>query len=307
MDISNGPDSFPYDNPPSKLYRLLLPNDTQVHGLMLPSVVSKMPWTSDFQVIDSPPTVQLNDRSAGKDTANVCNDAFETVVTKAIEDDMFEMLHQRRSEPYLIPGAKFFGHLQRFSHCLFGIVARGAHMTAYVRTENSMKIWVPRRAAHLFTYPGKLDSTVAGGVKATDSPLACILAESMEEASLPKELVQKKLHSVGTMTYMTTYDSPTGREKGLISPEILYLYDLELPEDVILKPQDDEVEQFYLMDVNQVTEALVHEEFKTNSAVVMIDFFIRHGLITAENEPNYVEIISRMHRRLPVATAPKEG
>jgi hypothetical protein len=82
---------------------------------------------------------------------------------------------------------------------------------------------------------------------------------------------------------------------------------LELPEDVILKPQDDEVEQFYLMDVDQVKNALFQEEFKTNSAVVMIDFFIRHGFITAENEPDYVEIISRMHRRLPVATAPKRG
>jgi len=28
------------------------------------------------------------------------------------------------------------------------------------------------------------------------------------------------------------------------------------------------------------------------------DFFIRHGIITPENEPNYVEISSRIHRTL---------
>jgi hypothetical protein len=28
------------------------------------------------------------------------------------------------------------------------------------------------------------------------------------------------------------------------------------------------------------------------------DFFIRHGIITPENEPNYIEIASRLHREL---------
>jgi 8-oxo-dGTP pyrophosphatase MutT (NUDIX family) len=271
---------------------------------MLPSTVTKMPWTTEFEITDLPRIVQLNDISEGKDTENACNAAFHKVVSKAIDEDIFEILNQRHSEHYLILGANYQGHLERFSQSLFGIVARGAHMTAYVRTSSGLKIWVPRRAAHLFTYPGKLDSTVAGGVKATESPRACIIGESLEEASLPESLTKEKLQSVGTLTYISVYNSPKGGEKGLISPEVLYLYDLELPADVILEPQDDEVEQFYLMDVDEVKEALSREEFKTNSAVVMIDFFVRHGIITAENEANYVEIISRMHRRLPVATAP---
>jgi hypothetical protein len=101
-------------------------------------------------------------------------------------------------------------------------------------------------------------------------------------------------------------DSPRQKEKDLISPEILYVYDLEVPEDLILKPNDDEVEEFYLMPIDQVEEAIQNKEFKPNSAVVMLDFFIRHGIISPENEPNFVEIITRMHRRLPVATCPSK-
>lgn len=39
-------------------------------------------------------------------------------------------------------------------------------MTAFVRSEEGIKIWVPRRSRHLVTYPDMLDTTVAGGLKA---------------------------------------------------------------------------------------------------------------------------------------------
>lgn len=151
-------------------------------------------------------------------------------------------------------------------------------------------------------YAGKLDSTVAGGVKAHDSPIDCIIAESMEEASLPEDLVRERIRSVGMLTYVSKYDSPTLKEVNLISPELLYVFDLEVPGDVILRPNDDEVESFELMNVDTIMQAMRKSLFKTNSAVVMIDFFVRHGIVTPENEPDYVEIVSRMHRRLPIAT-----
>lgn len=35
----------------------------------------------------------------------------------------------------------------------------------------------------------------------------------------------------------------------------------------------------------------------TGMLTVVIEFLIRHGLITAENEPNLIEIITRLHGR----------
>jgi 8-oxo-dGTP pyrophosphatase MutT (NUDIX family) len=289
----------------SDLYHLYLPGDYRPHGLMRRYIVEKMPWTKEFLVTHSPPSVSLLSNFKGNDQekASRTSHAFAAVITKAIEDDSFAILNKRHSEPYRILGAPYFCHLERYAHALFGIVGRGAHLTAYVKSESGLRIWVPRRSRHLFTYPGKLDSSVAGGVKATDQPLDCIMAEAMEEASLPEHIVHENIRSVGTVTYVTTHSS--SKESGLVSPEVLYVYDLELPQDIVLKPNDDEVEGFTLMEVVQVIEELKKSAFKKNSALVMIDFFIRHGIITPESEPDFIEIVSRLHRHLPIATAPQ--
>lgn len=91
-------------------------------------------------------------------------------------------------------------------------------------------------------------------------------------------------------------------KQGLVVPDQVFVYDLEVGPDVIPVPRDGEVKEFNLMGVDEVKTSLAAGEFKPNSAVVMLDFFIRHGIITAENEKNYVEIVSRMHRRLPFPT-----
>jgi 8-oxo-dGTP pyrophosphatase MutT (NUDIX family) len=272
---------------------------------MCPDIVQRMPWPESSVDIDhASRTIQLL-ADTKETTSAQTNAVFDQILAAAIDADLFDLLNHRHSEHYRIIGSNHFVQVERFAHALFGIAARGAHMTAYVPGgPQGLRIWVARRSKHLFTYPGKLDSIVAGGVKASDNPVDCIVAEAMEEASLPEPLVSRNLEAVGTLTYVAMRSSPSGREKDLISPEVLYLYDMKLPDDVILRPNDDEVETFHLMTVQQVQAAMAAGEFKTNSAVVMIDFFIRHGIITQENEPNYIELISRMHRRLPVAVAP---
>lgn len=78
---------------------------------------------------------------------------------------------------------------------------------------------------------------------------------------------------------------------------------MEVGIDVVPKPSDDEVEVFYLMTISQVKAALQRGAFKPNCAVILLDFFVRHGILTAENEPDYAEIVSRIHRRLPFPTS----
>jgi hypothetical protein len=57
-----------------------------------------------------------------------------------------------------------------------------------------------------------------------------------------------------------------------------------------------------LMSCEEVERRMLAGEFKTNVCAVIIDFLIRHGKITPENEPDYVEIGMRLRRRLPVPT-----
>ncbi|KAI7604510.1 hypothetical protein KC319_g21893, partial [Hortaea werneckii] len=159
-------------------------------------------------------------------------------------------------------------------------------------------LWVPRRAATKQTYGGMLDNTVAGGIATGETPFESIVRESAEEASLPEELVRKNAKAVGTVTYFHIRDRRAGGETRLLQPECQYVYDLQLPEDVVPKPSDDEVEGFELKSVDEVKDALRDGEFKPNCAVVLLDFFVRHGVLTPEEEPAYSEIVSRLHRRL---------
>ncbi|KAF1979349.1 hypothetical protein BU23DRAFT_497407 [Bimuria novae-zelandiae CBS 107.79] len=314
LDLLKAVDNFPYIDISSTpyvedanlaFYRLLLPNDSRTHGYIRPSIVRKLTWPPAFQIKHNiPRTVQLLDDSNGKDTAAACNRAFYEVIENAVKDKTFPFLTSMQWENYRLMGANYETvQMLRSASRLFGIASRGAHMTAYVRTNNGMKIWVGRRSAHLITYPGMLDTTVAGGVRAEESPFECIVHESAEEASIPADYVRENAKAVGAISYIAKGSAADAESSSLLIPVVLYNYDIELPEHIVPKPEDDEVEEFYLWDVEQVKKAMISRQFKTNCAAVMIDFFVRHGIITDENEVDYLDIVTRLHRTLPVATA----
>jgi len=212
----------------------------------------------------------------------------------------FKVLDKWRDELYPVvsdTGEVLFS-IERSASPLFGVVTHGVHMMCYTRKEDKLKIWIPRRAKSKQTYGGMLDNTVAGGTATGEVFFESLVREAAEEASLPEDLVRKKAKSVGTVSYFYVRDERAGGETGLLQPEVQWVYDMELPEDVKPEPSDDEVEQFYLWSVEEVQDALKRGEFKPNCAMVMLDFFVRHGILSAENEPKYSEIVSRLHRRL---------
>nr|POE47108.1 uncharacterized protein CFP56_00440 [Quercus suber] len=296
--INHLENSFPYDGP-GEYYQLFLPNDQRPHGYMLPAVVEQMPWTETFIVDSRNRTVTVRrPASISGDPSQHESDAFAAVINAAIDRDIFPILHGEHSEMFSIIGARHPVRLERFASSLFGITGRGAHLTMYTRTSTgSLKIWVPRRSPTMFTYPNKLDTSVAGGVPAHQTPWENLVQEADEEASLPARLITSSAKAGGVLTYLHR-----GRA-GLVSGDCVYVYDLEVDADVVPVPKDGEVKEFYLMDVDEIKVAMAKGEFKTNSAVVMLDFFVRHGILTAANEKDYVEIVSRMHRRLPFPTS----
>ena len=224
-------------------------------------------------------------------------------LNRARENDTFAVLRGWRNELYPI-----YGHndvmeesisMERAGSALFGINTYAVHMTLYVTTPDGMKIWVPRRAKSKQTYGGMLDNSVAGGLATGETPLGCLIREASEEASLPETLVRSNAKPCGTVSYVHIRDRRAGGEIGLFQPECDYIYDMEIDADIVPKPGDNEVESFHLWAVEEVQKSLAKGEFKPNSAMILLDFLIRHGILDPENEPNYMEIVSRMHRRLP--------
>lgn len=282
-----------------------LPDDPEPRGLLTDSVIERMPWTTSFRLSRSPrKSVHL---LKPKDTSNwqeACGEAIQELIDIARERHVFPRLGRKTQEQFPIIGASFDIGIERSAFSLFGIVGRGAHMTVYVRSpeRGALLFWVPRRGAAKSTYPNMLDQAVAGGVSRGETPLECIAREANEEAGLSAGVVREKAVSAGTVTWFNVSDERAGGEPGLMNPGILHVYDLEVGRDVEFRPAEEDIESYSLMEADQVKEALRRGEFKPSCAMVMLDFFIRHGIITAENERDYDEIAQRLHRRLPLKT-----
>ncbi|CAL3962631.1 unnamed protein product [Diplocarpon coronariae] len=309
LDLINECDVFPY--PPtaaytsliSTLYTLISPSGTPIGYLTEPifNALAKVPSSlkGELEVSHISRTVlafqQPTERERSAAVAATC--AYWRT------HDKFAVLKGWRDELYPVYDLdnKLLFSVERSASCLFGVVTYGVHMMAYTRDENAsygMKIWVARRAKTKQTYPGMLDNTVAGGMATGEEPLESIVRECAEEASLPEDLVRANIKAQGTVTYSYIREGRAGGETGLLQPECQYIFDLELPKETICRPNDSEVEGFVLWSVEEVKEALGRGEFKPNCAVVVLDFFVRKGILTVENERNYEEVVKRLHREL---------
>ncbi|CAG7948180.1 unnamed protein product [Penicillium nalgiovense] len=273
-------------------------------GYILNAVVEKFPWSEKSWAIDSTAQTVTLVTPEGVTPAHRSK-IVAADIAEAVKQGKFEVLQGWRNENYAVygPGGEFLLEMERAATPLFGIVSYGAHLTGYVQDESGIKIWVPRRAKNKQTYPSLLDNTVAGGMCTGEMPFECIVREAMEEASLPEAVVRAGTVCVGCVTYSHVRDVRAGGETGLIQPEVEYVYELRLDPGVIPKPGDNEVEEFKLLSIPEVQAALARGEFKPNCANIMIDFFVRHGLLTPENEPDFLQIVARLHRRLEYPTA----
>lgn len=116
---------------------------------------------------------------------------------------------------------------------------------------------------------------VGGGLSVGYGIKETAIKEAAEEASIPESLV-KNLVSAGCVSFL--FESERG-----IFPNTEFVFDLELPEDFVPSNSDGEVQAFELLPANECLEKVFTPGFKTTSCPVVIDFLIRHGVITPEN------------------------
>lgn len=170
----------------------------------------------------------------------------------------------------------------------FGTRTFGQHLNGYVGQGDQLRMWVGRRAQHRGYEPGKLDQLAAGGFPYAVSAMDNLRKECQEEAGMPASLADQ---AVATGAITCCYENQRG-----VKPETLYCYDLQVPEDFIPVCTDEEVDEFLLMPIQEVAE-LVHDtdQFKLNCNLVVIDFLIRHGYLTAEDR-DYDLLVNGLHQ-----------
>ncbi|KAK6126887.1 hypothetical protein DH2020_039368 [Rehmannia glutinosa] len=158
--------------------------------------------------------------------------------------------------------------LERAAAPYFGIKAYGVHMNGYVERDDEKYLWIGKRSKVKPTYPGKLDHLVAGG-------LDNIVKECEEEAGIPRS-ISCKASAVGAVSYLDI-------DGYRLKRDVLFCYDLKLPEGFVPTNKDGEVESFKLLPVTHVANIIRSTQFfKENCNLVIIDFLFRHGYIKPE-------------------------
>ncbi|MBK1701814.1 DUF4743 domain-containing protein [Thiococcus pfennigii] len=204
------------------------------------------------------------------------------------------LISHRHGEPYPVCAggrdqARFL--IDRAAAPYFGVRAFGQHLNGFVRTADGLALWVGRRAADRRNYPGRLDHLVAGGLPWGVSLAENLRKECHEEAGMSPALADRA-RPVGAVTYCRT--SAAG-----LKPDVIYCYDLELPEGFTPVCTDGEVESFALWSIEQVLATVRDTDaFKLNCNLVIIDFLIRHGLI-GPDEPDYLALVQGLRAPLP--------
>mmetsp|Transcript_19625 Transcript_19625/g.37472 ORF Transcript_19625/g.37472 Transcript_19625/m.37472 type:complete len:350 (-) Transcript_19625:257-1306(-) len=177
--------------------------------------------------------------------------------------------------------------VERAAAASFGVKTYGVHVNGYVElSDGSVELWVARRSKQKPTWPGKLDHIAAGGQPYGISPQDNVTKECEEEASIPPNLA-KRAQPVGVVSYEYSTAAHLKRD-------VLFCYDLKLPQDFTPSPSDGEVESFMRMPLENVAEIIsTSQDFKTNCNLVIIDFMIRHGYISPE-QPRYLQLVKAL-------------
>lgn len=261
--------------------------DGQQVGLVRPDVMKELlNYPQVFQV--QPEYVQLN--PAFRDYAER-SERVDQVLREWKAGGKFITLRGWREEYYDVRtqfNTPPLFKMDRSATCLFGIRKYGVDINGYVMDPvKGLSIWLQKRSPTKQTWPSYWDNFVSGGLSVGFGIHETAVKEAGEEAGIPKSMITK-LKSAGCVSVFFEC------ERGLF-PNTEFIYDLELPPDFVPKNGDGEVETFELLPVRECLERVLSPSFKTTSVPVALDFMIRHGFITSENEPNFIQVVELLH------------
>jgi len=251
-------------------------------GRASPSSSSSWPSSSpSSSAVVMDPDASMTTEQRSEAAANVTAALRDAGVITGWRDELFPVNESYGDPPVML--------VERAAASLLGIRAYGVHVNGFVTApDGTLRLWVARRSMSKPTWPGKLDHLVAGGLPAGVEPKECVVKECGEEASIPPELAGTA-KPVGVITYNANY-------QGCCKRDVLFCYDLELPGDFVPVAADGEVESFELFDIPRLMETISRtDEFKTNCAVVIIDFLVRHGYLSPE-EPGYAALVKSLRQ-----------
>ncbi len=168
----------------------------------------------------------------------------------------------------------------------FGLKGFGVHLNGYVSGATGPDLWIGHRSATKKVDPLKLDNVVAGGIAAGYGVWETLLKEGAEEADMTPEVLARA-QPAGQIRYRL--EIPEG-----MRDDVLFVYDLELPEEFTPRNTDGEFDSFQRMPLQRCLDLVARTDlFKFNVNLTVIDFALRHGAIPAA-DPEHAFLASAL-------------
>ena len=237
------------------------------------------------------------------------SDAFERFTDLLLE---CKIISKRHTDMYPITdlrkaGGKILATVNRNTAPYLGITSVGVHLLCYVNDDqgidgvgdknesgrSNVSLWLAQRAAIKSHNALRWDPTVAGGQPASMGFFENVVKEAGEEAGIDPDLVTERAVTTGCLSQMTC--KPDGT---CMKPSLYYTWDMQVDKKTFVpRPADGEVSAFELCSAKQLEYEVRHgDRLRPAMILVVTDFLIRHGVITPDNEPDYAQILSAMHR-----------
>ncbi|HSO08216.1 MAG TPA: DUF4743 domain-containing protein [Pelomicrobium sp.] len=149
----------------------------------------------------------------------------------------------------------------------FGFTTWAAHVNGV--TDGGRSMWIARRSSSKPIDPGMLDNLVGGGIAAGHAVTETVIKECWEEAGIAAPLA-RLAQPAGTVSLLRQV--PEG-----VQAETIFVHDLWLPPEFEPRNTDGEVAGFERVAVADLPRCLAEGEFTCDSALVILDFLVRHG------------------------------
>ena len=175
-------------------------------------------------------------------------------------------------------------HIERAAARHFGLTVYASHLNGLTTKNGEPHMWIARRAENKSIDPGKLDNVVAGRIARGMSPFETLVKESFEEAGISRELA---VTAKGAGVVRCKREVEEG-----LHYELIFVHDLNVPENFVPKNQDGEVSAFQCIPIANMIERLEENsnEFTVDAALVALDCLIRRGVFTSDRK-DYLDII----------------
>ena len=212
--------------------------------------------------------------------------------------------------------------IERCGVGLFGLVGQGVHLNGVIEgvtvanasalqhlaklpepvrerwLRSGGGMWIGVRSPTKDFFPDHFDQLVAGGLSNGLSPFDCLVKECSEEADCGEAALKAhaahRLVSAGTITYWNWLPA-----LGLY-PERQFIFDWNMGDvATCFEPRnaDGEVSAFHAMAHPDILDHVLAGRFKPNCAMVVIDYWLRHGFLDP-SEPHYSALLESLHRPL---------